>query len=112
MCKTEFTQLIFNDLNWSGLNWPAPVRVQSQHLSDYRNVLNGLRKRGLLWRCFKSRWEIPAITFGKPFRGVPLKPFEEEVLLESGRTFSLRLSLDAAQEELGGVWNNSISDRS
>ena len=104
-CKTEFTQLIFDDLNWLGLNWPAPVRIQSQHLSDYGNVQNRLHKRGLLYRCFKSRSEISALTDGKPFRGKPLKPSEEQVLLESGRPFSWRLSLDAAKEELGGVWN-------
>lgn len=104
-CKPEYTQMIFDDLIWLGLNWPKPARIQSQHLSDYQKVHDELQKRGLLYRCFKSRSEISAKMKGQPFRGNALKPSVEQVLLESGRPYSWRLSLDASKEELGKVWN-------
>lgn len=104
-CKPEFTQMIFDDLIWLGLSWPEPVRIQSQNLLDYQKAHDELQKRGLLYRCFKSRTEISAKMKGQPYRGKPIKSSEEQILLESNRPYSWRLSLDATKEELGKVWN-------
>jgi glutamyl-Q tRNA(Asp) synthetase len=53
-CKPEFTDAIFEDLHWLGLNWPEPVRRQSQHLDDYAAALDVLRESRPLprvWLC-------------------------------------------------------------
>ena len=57
-CKPEFTQAIFEDLGWLGLNWPEPVRYQSRHLADYATPLNKLREMGLVYPCFCTRRKI------------------------------------------------------
>jgi len=57
-CRPEFTEAILEDLTWLGLTWDGPVRVQSEHLSDYRMVLDALSARGLLYPCFCTRADI------------------------------------------------------
>ena len=105
-CKPEFTQLIYDDLNWLGLTWPEPVRIQSKHFHEYNSVRDILKRRELLYRCFKSRSEINALAEGGPFSGTPLKPSEEMLLLENGHPYSWRLSLENAKEEFGQIWND------
>jgi glutamyl-Q tRNA(Asp) synthetase len=57
-CRPEFANAISEDLAWLGLDWDGPIRVQSQHLSDYAAVLDSLRARGLIYPCFCSRADI------------------------------------------------------
>ena len=54
-CKPEYTEAIFEDLNWLGLNWVEPVRLQSQHLADYSEALDKLREKGVVYPCFCTR---------------------------------------------------------
>jgi glutamyl-Q tRNA(Asp) synthetase len=57
-CKPEFTEAIFEDLGWLGLDWPQPVRFQSQHMADYAAALDRLKDRGLVYPCFCTRRDI------------------------------------------------------
>ena len=57
-CRPEFEQTIYDDLAWLGVDWETPVRRQSEHFDDYRDALERLRERGLVYRCFKTRREI------------------------------------------------------
>lgn len=59
-CRPEFTEAIFQDLAWLGLDWPRPVRVQSAHMADYAAALARLRRIGVLYPCFCTRAEIAA----------------------------------------------------
>jgi glutamyl-Q tRNA(Asp) synthetase len=57
-CRPEFARAIMEDLAWLGLDWDGPVRVQSEHLAEYRAVLDVLANRGLLYPCFCTRADI------------------------------------------------------
>ena len=57
-CRPEFTAAILEDLAWLGLDWDGPVRVQSEHLPEYRACLDRLSARGLLYPCFCTRAAI------------------------------------------------------
>jgi glutamyl-Q tRNA(Asp) synthetase len=57
-CRPDFTDAILGDLAWLGLDWDGPVRVQSQHLPEYRRTLDALASRGLLYPCFCTRGDI------------------------------------------------------
>jgi glutamyl-Q tRNA(Asp) synthetase len=107
-CRTEYEAAIYDDLAWLGLSWETPVLRQSEHLPDYQAVLSGLRERGLVYRCFKTRKEI-LDDIGRaphgavqPYRGAPLSSGEEDRRLAAGEPYSWRLSLDAAAAALGG----------
>jgi glutamyl-Q tRNA(Asp) synthetase len=57
-CRPAFAAAVLEDLAWLGLDWDGPVRVQSEHLSDYSAVLATLTGRGLLYPCFCTRTDI------------------------------------------------------
>lgn len=111
-CRPEYGAGILEDLAWLGLDWETPVRRQSDHLDDYAAVIENLRARGLLYRCFRTRKEILNAIGGAPHgameaaRPGPHSANEEAQLLASGAPFAWRLSLERARETLGeAAWN-------
>jgi glutamyl-Q tRNA(Asp) synthetase len=78
-------------------------------MDAYREALERLRGRGLLYRCFRTRKaaldEIARAPHGPAaaaLRPGPLAPDQEARLLAEGRPFAWRLSLAAAARSLGG----------
>lgn len=59
-CTPQFEADIKSDLAWLGLSWEEPVRRQSEHLAAYREALESLQARGLVYPAFMSRGEIKA----------------------------------------------------
>jgi glutamyl-Q tRNA(Asp) synthetase len=57
-CRPEFERQLMEDLSWLGVTWPNPVRRQSDHLDDYRAVLDRLAGLGVTYPCFCTRKEI------------------------------------------------------
>lgn len=111
-CKREFEQSIFDDLIWLGLDWPEPVRRQSEHFGDYASVLETLRARGVVYRCFKTRKEIlediarAPHGAGEVYRG-PVEAMsadEEAGRVERGEAYAWRLSLDRCRDLLGDAY--------
>jgi glutamyl-Q tRNA(Asp) synthetase len=107
-CRPPYEAAIYEDLAWLGLAWATPVRRQSEHLDEYRAALAKLAEAELLYRCFRTRAEVLADIGraphgpGAPFTGGPLPAPQEAALLDEGRPFAWRLSLDAARRRLGG----------
>ncbi|WP_449253081.1 tRNA glutamyl-Q(34) synthetase GluQRS [Brevundimonas naejangsanensis] len=114
-CRPEFEVGIFEDLAWLGLHWETSVRRQSDHLADYAAVVEALDRRGLLYRCFRTRREILDAIGDAPHgpaeaaRPGPHPVEEEARLLAEGRPFAWRLSLDRAREALGGAAWDALS---
>lgn len=114
-CKPEFEQAIYEDLTWLGISWEEPVRRQSEHLDEYKTVLDILREKGVVYRCFKTRKEIaneiaraphiaPDGSDGAAYVGAPLAALEERSLLARGDAFAWRLSISAARDLLGDAF--------
>ncbi len=59
-CRPEFEAGIYEDLGWLGLSWERPVRRQSEHMAQYRQALDRLEARGVLYPCFCTRADIAA----------------------------------------------------
>ena len=115
-CRPEFEAGILEDLAWLGLDWETPVRRQSDHLAEYQGVLDGLHARGLTYRCFRTRKEVLDEIGRAPhgsgegpdgavFTGRPLAADEEAALVDQGKPFAWRLSLERARAELGDRWD-------
>ncbi len=106
-CRPAFEAGILEDLTWLGLDRDGPVRRQSEHLAEYAAVVDVLDRRGLMYRCFRTRKEILDAIGDAPHGPVeaarpgPHAPEEEAALLAEGRAFAWRLSLDRAREALG-----------
>ncbi len=93
-CNTNYRNAIYDDLHWLGFNWPEPIRIQSQHRSDYQAVIDNLQDRGLIYRCFKSRKEQP-----KGLYHGQTDPHEDK-RLAAGEAFAWRLSIKKAKAYL------------
>lgn len=93
-CKPDYTDAIYEDLSWLGLNWPKPVRVQSAHIHDHQKTLSWLAEMGLIYRCFKTRKELTLNKHGL-YRGTT-SPDEAERLAK-GESFAWRLSIEKAK---------------
>ncbi len=108
-CKPEFTEAIFADLHWLGLDWPEPVLIQSQRFDLYAAAANRLRDVDLLYPCFCTRSEIAEHATGSDPDGAPLYPgtcrhlsnAERIERLERGDPVQFRLDTDAALERTG-----------
>jgi len=113
-CRPEYEAGIYDDLAWLGLDWPAPVRRQSDHFADYAMVIEKLRARGVLYRCFLTRREIAEQAASAPHapgegaEGIvytgPAKAMsadEEQARLLRGESFAWRLSIRYSQDLLG-----------
>ncbi|MBB4658532.1 tRNA glutamyl-Q(34) synthetase GluQRS [Parvularcula dongshanensis] len=114
-CRPEFEEAIYEDLAWLGLSWDAPLLRQSERMAAYRDGLEALRDRGLVYRCFLTRAEV-AEAMSAPhgpasaFKGAPLPPAEETARLEANEPFAWRLDMDAAVAAMGVLPVTEIVD--
>ena len=110
-CRPEYDASIIRDLEWLGLGWEGAVRRQSEHFEAYAAVLEDLRARGLIYRCFRTRREIAAaLPAGADpdqsgYTGKPLSQAEETDLIGRNQPFAWRLSLAAARKALGARYD-------
>jgi glutamyl-Q tRNA(Asp) synthetase len=111
-CRPEFEAAIYEDLGWLGINWEMPVRRQSEHLADFREAVEQLSGRGLIYPAFESRAEIarlvaeretsspwPRDPDGAPLYPGAAKSFSAPArrqLIEQGLPYALRLDMAAA----------------
>jgi glutamyl-Q tRNA(Asp) synthetase len=114
-CRREFTDAIFEDLAWLGLDWDGAVRVQSEHFADYRAALDRLAAQGLLYPCFCTRAAIkaemaradaaPHGAEGPLYPGTcrSLAPEARERRIAAGEEFALRLDVAKALALTGAL---------
>jgi glutamyl-Q tRNA(Asp) synthetase len=111
--RPHFETALLEDLSWLGLEWEAPPRRQSEHLSEYRAALDQLTRRGLAYPCFCSRTEIAALCavekgWPRDPDGSPLypgtcrrlSPAETAARISAGVRFSLRLDMVEAMRSV------------
>lgn len=107
-CRPAFAEAIEQDLAWLGLDWPRPVRRQSEHLGEYAGALDRLAARGLVYPCFCTRADL-AEAATAPHGPAPAypgtcrrRPAEERArLLAAGSPHALRLDVAAALAQTG-----------
>jgi glutamyl-Q tRNA(Asp) synthetase len=121
-CRPDFTTAILEDLAWLGLDWDGPVRIQSEHLADYRDALDRLARQGLLYPCFCTRADIAAEVAradaaphgpdGPRYPGTcrALAPAERDARMAAGAPFALRLDSARAAALVGPLsWQDDIA---
>lgn len=108
-CTAELTRRVLEDLGWLGLNWEKPVRIQSEHFTDYRAQQERLAKMNLLYACFCSRSDVAVKSASRDPEGQPLYSgkcrslSETEVTgrIASGEPHALRIDMGAAVGRAG-----------
>ena len=56
-CRPEFTDGIYEDLHWLGIDWDG-VTIQSERFAAYDAALEQLKATGMIYPCFCSRGDI------------------------------------------------------
>ena len=121
-CKSTHSLQILEDLDWLGIEWEEPVRVQSEHIDQYSRAATELLERGLLYPCFCTRKDIqreieaagqaPQGSEGPLYPGTCKHiPSEERAKrIESGEPHALRLNLDKAMAEINSplTWTDTL----
>ena len=69
--RTEWEELILEDLRWLGLTWDGPVVRQSERSPIYRTTIRGLWEQNLLFACTCSRRDVLEAAFA-PNEGTAL----------------------------------------
>jgi glutamyl-Q tRNA(Asp) synthetase len=116
-CRPEFEAAIVEDLAALGIAWEQPVRRQSKHLDVYREAIDRLQARGLIYPSFESRAEIARLVAANETQGPwprdpdgaplypgaakQLSPEQRAQLIESGAPYALRLDMTAASQQVG-----------
>ena len=112
-CRPGYIDAIYEDLGWLGLQWEEPVRIQSQHFSDYQQVLHRLTDAGLLYPCFCTRKDIQAeiARIGNAPHGPDGAHYpgtcrdcsvsERADRIAAGESYALRLDMGRALRQVG-----------
>jgi glutamyl-Q tRNA(Asp) synthetase len=103
-CHPEFVKAAQTDLDWLGIMFEKPVRIQSQHMADYGTALQKLQAMNLLYSCTCSRQlkNNAAINLALTDpEGVPLYPQTCRIRgAKPGEPHALRLKMDEAMARL------------
>jgi len=118
-CRPEFEAAIYEDLGWLGISWETPVRRQSEHLAFYRDAVEKLSTRDLVYPAFESRAEIAKLValreaagaWPRDPDGTPLYPGTAKALasdqrrrlIDRGAPYALRLDMAAALARAGAL---------
>lgn len=118
--RPDWEAQIYEDLAWLGLAWPDPVRRQSDHGPAYRDALQVLWQKGLLYPCTCTRKDIQAAA-SAPQEGAPLVGPDGIVYPGTCRptapptgamhdTFALRLNMRLALQDIANGCFSEIGD--
>lgn len=118
-CRPEFEAAMIEDLAWLGIAFETPPRRQSEHLPVYRDALARLDAMGLVFASFESRGELKALAAtreketGRPWpkdpdgaplypgAGASLPPAARQALIDTGKSYALRLDMAKALAKIG-----------
>ena len=107
-CRPNFTNAIYDDLRWAGLDWHGTPSFQSDRDTHYAEAINRLRDMNLLYPCYLTRRELADMTqapHGMPDNNSPIVPIntdkfisdsEQKQRAADGRQVAWRLRMDAA----------------
>ena len=116
-CRPDFVSAIFEDLAWLGLSWEAPVRIQSEHFSDYEANLVKLWEMGAIYPCFCSRKQAVASALdsrdpdGQPHYGGTCRHLpraEAERRISDGMIHGWRVNMEAVSDQEAAVWGDAV----
>lgn len=108
-CRPEFIDGIYEDLEWLGLSWDGQPRLQSEHMDEYAEALEILKKQDVLYPCICTRKDIQneisrighaphageTVIYPGTCRGRNIDP-------ETTADFAWRLNVEKAMSLVGG----------
>ncbi|MDI9636514.1 tRNA glutamyl-Q(34) synthetase GluQRS [Kamptonema cortianum] len=122
--RIEFVEAMLEDMAWLGLPWEPSPLFQSERMPVYKEALQELIDRELVYPCFCSRKEIlaeiseaggaPHGPVGLSYPGTcrNLSADEIQTRKESYSDYSYRLNLESCKKQLGVLaWHDRFSGK-
>lgn len=116
-CRREFVSAIFEDLDWLGIHWEEPARIQSEHFSDYEANLARLWNMGTVYPCFCSRKQAAANALASRdpdgqlhYAGTcrSLRRAEARQRISAGGIHGWRVNIKAVGDAEAAVWGDAM----
>lgn len=103
-CRPEYAVAILEDLAWLGLQSDAPPLYQSLNMPRYRNALEKLKSRKLVYPCTCTRQEVAQAAKGLDPDGSPLYQGRCQIKgCNPDRAPQWRLDMKRALDEIGDI---------
>jgi glutamyl-Q tRNA(Asp) synthetase len=106
-CKPEFETVIYEDLQWLGLQWEGPVLRQSTRLATYDAAIAQLCNMGLTYHCTCTRGDIKAALSAPQEGAAVIGPdgpvYPGSCRIKGHKSGAVRLNMAAAMARLGSV---------
>jgi glutamyl-tRNA synthetase len=105
--RPEFTQNILDGLTWLGLSWDEGPFFQSQRMDLYRQKIQELLDKGLVYRAYDTPEELDAMRAAQKARNEAprydnrhrnLTPEQQAAFEAEGRTAVIRFKIDDDRE--------------
>lgn len=112
--RPEYTENILQGLSWLGLNWDEGPIFQSSRLDIYRQAIQTLVDKGLVYRCYSTEAELEEMRAAQKAKNEPprydnrhrhLTPEQQAAFEAEGRRFVIRFRIDDDREI---VWNDLV----
>jgi glutamyl-Q tRNA(Asp) synthetase len=98
-CKPEYEQSILQDLQWLGIEWEEPILKQNTRLSTYKEVIEILINKNLLYPCSCTRRGINQALLA-PQNAPPTTNYPGtcrlRLMSEKNKTDNIRLNVSKA----------------
>ena len=117
-CRSNFTNAIYDDLRWAGLDWHGTPSFQSDRNTHYTKAISRLRDMNLLYPCYLTRRELANMIqapHGTPDIDNPIVPINTDTIISDseqkqraadGQQAAWRLRMDAAIKHASATTGN------
>ena len=111
-CKPEYEQSILQDLHWLGIEWEEPILKQNTRLSTYKEVIEILMNKNLLYPCSCTRKGINQALLA-PQNASPTTNYPGtcrlRLMSEKNKTDNIRLNVNKAMRYIKNLNNENLT---
>lgn len=111
-CKPEYEQSILQDLQWLGIKWEEPILKQNTRLSTYKEVIEILLNKNLLYPCSCTRKGINQALLA-PQNASPTTNYPGtcrlRLMSEKNKTDNIRLNVSKAMRYIKNLNHNNLT---
>jgi len=111
-CKPEYEQSILQDLQWLGIKWEEPILKQNTRLSTYKEVIEILLNKNLLYPCSCTRKGINQALLA-PQNASPTTNYPGtcrlRLMSEKNKTDNIRLNVSKAMRYIKNLNYNNLT---
>ena len=110
-CKVDYEKKIFDDLEWLGLKWEKPVIRQKNRFNSYREAIDILNNKNLIYPCSCTRKDINEALSAPQNNKIPkiyTCACRNRSMSEATKTDNIRINIDKSINYLKKLNHKSL----